>query len=126
MLFFQRQAGVTAVCRQKRRSVMAEKTTTFPRVTVPVTEEEFNQFLNDHTYLPSCMVIDNNGLFSCRGKCPTGLVSVRFTYTDSEHNLQAEWYACAPVAEYEKLAPRAIPAPETKTPRNVKYIAYTL
>ncbi|HID53422.1 MAG TPA: hypothetical protein EYP41_15500 [Anaerolineae bacterium] len=106
--------------------MMTEKTTSFPQVTVPVTEEEFNQFLNDHTYLPSCMIIDNNGLFSCRGNCPTGLVNVRFIYTDSEHNLQAEWYACAPVEEYEKLAVRAIPSSETKPPRNVKYIAYAL
>lgn len=104
---------------------MTEKTISFSQVTVPVTKEEFNQFINDHTYLPSCMSIDNNGLFSCRGGCPTGMVNVRFTYTDSEHNLQVEWFACAPAEEYEKLTTRTVPAPETKTPRNVKYIAYT-
>lgn len=105
---------------------MAEKTAPFPQVTVVVTKEEFEQFINDHTYLPSCMVIDDKGLFTCRGNCPENLVNIRFTYIDPQKNLQYEWFACAPAAEYQKLSDRFTSSAKPDEPRKVKYITYTL
>ena len=96
------------------------------RVVIPVTKEEYEQFLADKTYLPECLHLDGHIVPDCEGSCPQGLVCTIFIYSDKEKGIDAEWYACAPPEVFEQIADRVVLVDDTQNNRKLKFFGYTL
>lgn len=96
-----------------------------PKMIIEVTAAEYEQFLNDDTYLPQCVTLDADGLPNCEGRCPRNLICAMFVYKDAARRVAIEWFACATADDVAALADRAIPLQEAaRTRRRIKYIAY--
>ena len=105
---------------------MAEKQTHNPRLVIPVTQEEYEQFLRDKTYLPDCLHVDGLAVPDCSGGCPKGLVCATFVFVDMDQGVETEWYACAPAEAFAQLLDRAVQTEEARNGRKPKYITYSL
>lgn len=96
-----------------------------PKMLIHVSKEEYEQFLDDETHLPQCVLLDTTGLPDCEGHCPRDLVCTLFAYKDPERNVTVEWFACATADDVAQLVDRAVPLDVTaRAKRRVKYIAY--
>ena len=104
--------------------MMSKQTHKHPQMIVPVTKTEYEQFLNEETFLPRCIQLDVAGIPNCEEDCPEGLVCAMFTYHDAEHGTDVEWYACAPPDVLQRLSRRVVAPDEHRAERKVKYIAY--
>lgn len=99
-----------------------------PRVAVRVTRAEYEQFLQDKTYIPDCLHLNGVGLPDCAGDCPKNLVCVMFVFTDQEDGIDAEWFACAPPEVVEQLTGRIVLADDVAEPHNdrkLKFLGFT-
>lgn len=92
-------------------------------IIIPVTHEEFEQFLHEETFMPECAHIDADGTPTCGGACPDGFVCATFTYLDAERGVDMVWYACAPPEVVARLQDRVI-VDETFVERKAKFVAY--
>ena len=95
-----------------------------PHMIIPVTKEEYTQFLAEETFLPRCIQLNSAGIPNCEKECPEELLCVMFTYHDVENSTDIEWYACATPDVLERLSSRAISPDDDHAKRKVKYIAY--
>ena len=104
---------------------MSEEQERHQRVVIPVTKEEYEQFLADKTYLPECLHLDGQIVPDCEGNCPQGLVCATFVYTDKEKSIDAEWYACAPPEVFAQLKDRFVVVDDSQNDRKLKFLGYT-
>ena len=104
---------------------MSDEETRNQRVVIPVTQEEYEQFLADKTYLPDCLHLSGNIVPDCEGSCPQGMMCATFVYRDESKGIDAEWYACAPPEILAQLEDRMVLVDEAQNDRKLKFIGYT-
>jgi hypothetical protein len=91
---------------------------------IPVTREEFEQFMAADTFMPDCAHVDATGKPTCGGQCPQGYVCATFSYADPEQDVDMVWYACAKPEVVAQLAERAQAVDSSKAERKPKFVAF--
>lgn len=97
-----------------------------PTRVIPVTHDEFEQFMHADTFMPNCIQLDSDGAPTCGGRCPQGYVCATFTYLDGEHGVEHLWYACAAPEVYAQLSERAILIDMARPSRRVAVEPHTV